>query len=74
MKGVVADVTADRTLRFKENRIVSMLLDFATSRGLGLNEIWEAHRKGEFTMAELKQLYKLIGYSHIGFAEVFGGR
>src|SRR5258705_7557829 len=48
-----------RVLRFKENRIVSALLNFASNRGMSLNEI--ACMK--FSREDREQLAQLIGYS-----------
>lgn len=50
-------------LRFKENLIVRKLLDYATERGYGLNEI----AREEFDAEEQMQLAQLIGYSLSGY-------
>jgi hypothetical protein len=60
-------VTDDKgVLRFKENRIVSDLLNFATGRGFGLNEI--ACR--DYSREDRQQLAQLIGYSLRGYGEL----
>lgn len=51
------------TLRFKENQIVSKLLDYATERGYGLNEIG----RERFDVEDQMQLAQLIGYSLSGY-------
>lgn len=50
-------------LRFKENRIVSALLEHSRKHGYGLNEV--AH--GNFTPEEHMQVAQLIGYSLDGY-------
>ena len=60
-------VTDDKgVLRFKENRIVSDLLDFASNHGFGLNEI--ACR--DYSREDRQQLAQLIGYSLRGYGEL----
>ena len=51
------------TLRFKENPIVRKLLDYATERGYGLNEI----AMKQFDAEDQMQLAQLIGYSLSGY-------
>lgn len=51
------------TLRFKENPIVRRLLDYATERGYGLNEI----AMEQFDTEDQMQLAQLIGYSLSGY-------
>lgn len=53
----------DGRLRFKENQIVSQLLDFAKARGFGLNEIAAMN----FTDDDRQQFAQLIGYSLDGY-------
>ena len=48
-------------LRFKQNTLVHRLLDFATSRGLSLNELLPGAPP-----EDAEQLAQLIGYSHSG--------
>ncbi len=57
-------------IRFQENRIVSALLDFASSRGMDMNEIARAARRGAYTKAEQMQFAQLIGYSVSGFRDL----
>ena len=60
-------VTDDKgVLRFKENQIVSDLLDFASNHGFGLNEI--ACR--DYSREDRQQLAQLIGYSLRGYGEL----
>ena len=54
------------TLRFKENRIVSDILDFATMHGFGLNEI----ASKEYSVEDRQQLAQLIGYSLSGYGDL----
>lgn len=67
----------DGVIRFRENRIVRDLLDFATVRSgfpdtkasqrLSLNEIVVGVHEGKYTVEEIEQLYQLIGYSLSGY-------
>jgi len=50
-------------VRFKENKIVRQLLDFASSRGMSLNDI--AMR--DYSQEDRVQFAQLIGYSLSGF-------
>ncbi len=54
-------------VRFQENRIVRDLLDYATPRGFGLNEI--ACRR-DYSVQDREQLAQLIGYSVSGFGDL----
>jgi hypothetical protein len=57
------------TQRFPGNPIVKALLDAATQgQVLDLNEI---HRRACYSTKDLHELYRLIGYSVDGFADVF---
>lgn len=56
----------DGLIRFKQNKIIRDLLDFATEKGFGLNEI----ACGEYTADDHAQLAQLIGYSLYGFGEL----
>lgn len=56
-------LTEQGHIRFKQNKIVSDLLDFSTEKGFGLNEI--AMR--EYSSDDQIQLAQLIGYSLSGF-------
>lgn len=49
-------------LRFKENKIVSKLLEVASAHGCGLNEL----ARMDFSHDDWQQLRQLIGYSHSG--------
>jgi hypothetical protein len=53
-------------LRFKENKIVSDLLDLASKHGLSLNDI--AYR--DYSNEDRQQLAQLIGYSLCGYSEL----
>ena len=57
---------AQGVLRFKANAIVRDLLDYASNRGLGLNEI--AGRS--YSREDRQQLAQLIGYSLSGYGEL----
>ncbi len=59
-------VMAGNVLRFKENRIVSALLDVAGEHGLDLNAI----ACMDFEPWERQQLSQLIGYSVSGYGEL----
>lgn len=55
-----------KTLRFKENKIVSKLLDFASERGYDMNEI----AMGGFSKEDRQQFAQLIGYSVCGYSDL----
>jgi hypothetical protein len=57
---------AQGVLRFKENRMVSHLLDWAQSRGMGLNEMAAM----DFSQDDREQFSQLIGYSLSGYADL----
>lgn len=59
-------VEKDKVIRFKENKIVRDLLDFASSRGMSLNQI----AIGEYSQEDREQFVQLIGYSVCGFHEL----
>ena len=52
--------------RFKKNAIVSHLLDWATERGMGMNELACI----DFTKDDRQQFAQLIGYSLSGYGEL----
>lgn len=54
------------TIRFKENAIVSHLLDWAQTRGMGLNEMASM----DFSQNDREQFAQLTGYSLGGFSEL----
>lgn len=58
--------------RFQENRIVSRLVDWAARAGYDLNRIWLDYQQKSFTREEMRELYRLMGYSVCGFDELFG--
>ena len=58
--------TASGVVRFKENAIVRHLLDWATERGMGLNELAVM----DFTKDDRQQLAQLIGYSLSGYGSL----
>lgn len=59
-------VTDDGVIRFKGNAIVRALLDFASEKGMSLNEIACMN----FTQDDQEQFAQLIGYSLLGFHEL----
>ncbi len=54
------------TMRFKENAIVSFLLEYSRKNGVGLNELASM----PFPAEDRIQLAQLIGYSLSGFGEL----
>jgi hypothetical protein len=54
------------TLRFSRNAIVRALLDHATARGMGMNELILM----PFSINDREQLLQLIGYSVSGISEL----
>jgi hypothetical protein len=55
-----------KVIRFQKNAIVCALLDFATPRGLSLNELAVM----PFTKADRQQFAQLLGYSVSGYGEL----
>jgi hypothetical protein len=53
-------------LRFRENKMVSALLDWASSRGMSLNEMAVM----DFSKEDRQQFAQLIGYSLSGYSEL----
>jgi hypothetical protein len=56
------------TIRFKANKIVDDLLNFASIYGLDLNRIAGM----DYTQDDREQFHQLIGYSVSGFGELPG--
>lgn len=54
------------TLRFKENKIVRHLLDWASPRGMGLNQF----AMMDFSADDRQQFAQLIGYSLDGYGSL----
>lgn len=54
--------------RFRQNRLVRFLVDNCK---YDLNHIWGLYGDGDFTDAEMREVYRLMGYSVGGFGEVF---
>ena len=55
--------------RYKQNRVVRYLLITSTA---DLNQLWEMYELNDlFSLEEMKEFYKLIGYSKSGFNEIF---
>lgn len=61
-------VTDGKTARFRENKIVSYLLD--QFPGGNLNELTVMVMQGKFSAADYSHLMQLIGYSLSGFSEL----
>jgi multidrug resistance efflux pump len=57
---------AQGVLRFKENKLVRHLLDWAQARGHGMNEMVVM----DFPQEDWEQFAQLIGYSLSGFSEL----
>jgi len=55
--------------RYHGNRIVRYLLD--TSDKVNLNQIWMMYHNSLFTEDEMKEFYKMIGYSLTDYNEIF---
>ena len=55
------------TVRFRENKLVSHLVDWAGPRGMGLNELVAHAREHDLADDEYAQLAQLIGYSVSGW-------
>ena len=53
-------------IRFKENKIVNDLLDFATPLGFDMNKI----ARSSYTQTDREQFAQLIGYSLSGFGSL----
>lgn len=57
-------------IRFRENRIVSALLNIASEHGFDLNTIARDIALGRFSEEDMVQLAQLIGYSVSGFGDL----
>lgn len=57
---------ADGTIRFKENKIISDMLELCQKHGFGLNEI----AMGDYEKDDRSQLMQLIGYSVSGYGNL----
>lgn len=68
MKNPIQPLTEDSkgTLRFKENAIVRHLLDWASERGMGMNELAVMN----FCKDDRQQFAQLIGYSLSGYSSL----
>jgi hypothetical protein len=42
-----------------------------STASIDLNTLWEMYHNEMFTPGEMKEFYKIIGYSINGFAEIF---
>jgi hypothetical protein len=62
-------VWVDDVTRFKENKLVRILLDHGRDTGMGLNEL-SIHFWGEEYKEDWNQLAQLIGYSVSGFGDL----
>jgi hypothetical protein len=58
------------TLRFEENRLVRRLLDEASKRGFGLNELAAGSYDNEDFREEWQELSQLLGYSISGYEDL----
>lgn len=56
-------VDVNGVVRFAKNRAVTDLLNYASVRGLGMNDINMRAASGEYTEAEMAQLLQLLGMS-----------
>ncbi len=61
---VLAD---DNVVRFKKNALVKFLLDFASGKGMGMNEL---HAIPGISKEDWNQFVQLIGYSVSGFGDL----
>jgi hypothetical protein len=57
----------DGVIRFRPNKVVRFLLDWATGRGMGMNEL----ALMPFSVEDREQFAQLIGYSVSGFGELY---
>ena len=63
-------VWVGKVARFRENKLVSMLLDAAAKSGMDLNAIAMLSAKGDVEDADVIQLMQLIGYSVSGYGDL----
>lgn len=66
MKNQPIEIANDGVVRFKENKIVSRLLDIASQHGWDLNKIALEY----YDTDDYIQLMQLIGYSVDGYCEL----
>ena len=67
MQPIGWDEKTGKVIRFKQNKIVRMLLD---THKLNLNDIAKMNAKGIFNNDDYTQLMQLIGYSVSGYGEL----
>lgn len=63
--------TENGVQRFPANRVVTAMFDATTDRSGDLNQLWIDQQEGRYTLGEMRELYRLIGYSIAGYAEIF---
>lgn len=63
-------LAGDGVVRFKENRIVSWMLDMLQSRGITLNDIAVTFDRTGKDQDDYQQLMQLIGYSVSGYGDL----
>lgn len=74
MSARIGTVVEDGVRRYKRNWAVSLMADAAMhGRKFDLNDLWRiyAHTKNPERLQQLKDFYKMLGYSVCGFHDVF---
>jgi hypothetical protein len=60
--------TEDGVLRYRENKVIGWLQERG---GSVMNEVAVMHQRGLFSMEDMMEFYRLIGYSLSGFEEIW---
>lgn len=61
----------DGTFRYRPNRVIKFLYQ---TKGCDLNTVWAAYTNGAFSLEEMMEFYRLIGYTLEGFEEIWHHR
>jgi hypothetical protein len=58
-------------LRYRKNEVVRWLLNFSS---ITFDQIWTTYEAGAFSLEDMMEFYRLIGYSLVGFEEIWHER
>ena len=62
-------ITIGNVTKYRGNKIVRFLLEMSDT--VDLNKIWRLTEEGLFDDNELREFYKMIGYTKGGYEELF---
>ena len=61
-------IEVDGNLHYRPNTVVRWLLDFGN---VSLDQIWTTYGAGGFSLGDMMEFYRLMGYSLEGFEEIW---